>query len=83
MKEKKKIFCFAEVIKERDNSIIEEGFKCSARNVFVQTENFWILRNDSELFKFESYNNTNYLIVCTWYYSIHSVILASFIKSFQ
>ncbi|KAM3726628.1 Histone-lysine N-methyltransferase EHMT1 [Dirofilaria immitis] len=50
-----------EVIKGRNN-MVEDDLKCFLKDVFVQTEDIWMLRNDSELFKFESYNYTNYLI---------------------
>uniref|UniRef100_A0A0R3S7B2 Ig-like domain-containing protein n=1 Tax=Elaeophora elaphi TaxID=1147741 RepID=A0A0R3S7B2_9BILA len=50
-----------EVIKRR-NSIAEDDLKCFVRDVFVQTDDLWILRNESELFKLENYNYTNYLI---------------------
>lgn len=60
----------AEVVK-RSKNIVEDDLKCFVKDVFVQTDDLWILRNDSELFKLESYNYTYYLIVCTWYYYIH------------
>lgn len=59
-----------EVIK-RKRKVDEVDLKCVIKDVFIQTDDLWILRNDSKLFKLESYNYTNYLIVCTWYYDIH------------
>lgn len=42
----------------------ENGLTCTVSNVFVQTDDLWMLRNNSFLFKLERHNRTNYLMVC-------------------
>uniref|UniRef100_A0AAF5PV52 Shavenoid isoform B-like N-terminal domain-containing protein n=2 Tax=Wuchereria bancrofti TaxID=6293 RepID=A0AAF5PV52_WUCBA len=55
------IILWNEVI-ERRKDIAEGELKCFVKDTFVQSDNLWILRNDSKLFKLENYNYTNYLI---------------------
>ncbi|VDK80017.1 unnamed protein product [Litomosoides sigmodontis] len=50
-----------EVIR-RNSKVDEVDLKCVIKDVFIQTDDLWILRNDSKLFKLENHNYTNYLI---------------------